>query len=133
MIRTNKAIASIIDDQKVIRSRMFNELCHLHSELGDWVRTTGYAPRLGTIIETFAEDLLEGCKVLLDAQIVFPSQQEDRDVCIDRSIGLRINEHRCILQMASEGLEVGALGRGCGILDGWQRLVVVLHLRRLDI
>ena len=112
---------------------MLNELCHLHGELGDWIWATGYAPRLGTIVETFSEDLLEGHQVWLDAQIVFPSQEEDRDVCIDGSIGLRIYEHRCILQMASEGLEVGALGRGCGILDGWQRLVVVLHLWRLDI
>jgi hypothetical protein len=31
--------------------------------------------------------------------------------------------------MTGEGLEVGALGRGYGILDGWQRLVVVLNLR----
>lgn len=133
MIRTNEAIASIIDDQKMIGSRMLNELCHLHSELGDWVRAARYTPRLGTIVETFAEDLLECHQVWLNAQIVFPSQEEDRDVCVDGSIGLRINEHRCILQMASKGLEVGALGRRCAILDRRQRLVVVLYLRRLDI
>lgn len=83
MIRTNEAVSSVVDDQKMIRSRMFNELCHLHGELGDWVRATGYAPRLGTVIESLTEDLLEGHQVWLDAQIIFPSQEEDRYACID--------------------------------------------------
>jgi hypothetical protein len=133
MIRANEAVARVIDDQEVIRSCEFNEWSHLHGELGDWVRATGYAPRLGTVIETLAEDLLKGHQVWLDAQIVFPSQEEYRDACIDRSIGLRVDEHRRVLQMAGEGLEVGALGRRGGILDRWQRLVVVLNLRRLDV
>lgn len=132
VVRTNEAIAGVVDDQKVIRSCMFKELCHLHGELGDWVRAGGYAPGLGTIIETLAKDLLESHQVWLDGQIVFPSQEEDRDACIDRSIGLRIDEHRCVLQVPGERLEVGALGRGSGILHGRQRLVVVLNLRRLS-
>lgn len=82
MIRTNEAIAGVVNDQEVIGSRMFNELCHLHGELGDRVRATWYAPRLGTVIETLAEDLLKGHQVWLDAQIVFPSQEKDRDACI---------------------------------------------------
>jgi hypothetical protein len=112
---------------------MFNELSDLHSELGEGVWATGYAPVLGTVIETLTEDLLQGHQVWLDSQIIFPSEKEDRDVCIDRTIGLCIDEHRGVLQMAGKGLEVGALGRGCGILDGWQRLVVVLNLWRLEV
>jgi hypothetical protein len=61
---------------------MFNELTDLHAELGEGVRATGYAPGLGTVIETLAEDLLKGHQVWLDAQIVFPSQEKDRDACI---------------------------------------------------
>lgn len=74
MIRANEAVACVIDDQEVIRSCEFNEWSHLHGELGDWVRATGYAPRLGTVIETLTEDLLKGQQVWLDGQIVFPSQ-----------------------------------------------------------
>ena len=128
MIRANEAVARVIDDQEVIRSCEFNEWSHLHGELGDWVRASGYAPRLGTVIETLPEDLLKGQQVWLDAQIVFPSQQKDRNACIYGSIGLRIDEHSRVLQVSGKGLEVGALGRGCSILDGWQRLVVVLNL-----
>jgi hypothetical protein len=128
MIRANEAVARIVDDQEVIRPCEFNKWGHLHGELRDWVRATWYAPRLGTVIETLAEDLLKSHQVWLDGQIVFPSQQEDRDTCIYGSIGLRIDKHRRVLQMSGKGLEVGAFGRGCSILDGWQRLVVVLNL-----
>ena len=82
MIRANEAVAGIIDDQQVIRSRMFNELSDLHGEFGERVRATGYTPGLGTIIETLTEDLLQGSQVWLDSQIIFPSQKEDRDVCV---------------------------------------------------
>ena len=44
---------------------------------------------------------------------------------------MRIDEHRSILEMSCKGLEIGALGRGHGILNDRHRLVIVLHLRRL--
>ena len=104
-------------------------LCHLHCELNARVWATGYTPRLGSIIEALAKDLLELQKVLLVTQIIFPSQKEYRDTCVWGSIGLRIDEHRGVLEMSCEGLEIGALGRGRGILRGRHRFVIVLYLR----
>ena len=104
-------------------------LCHLHRKLHAGVRAAGYTPRLGSKIEALAKHFLKLQKVLLVAQIIFPPQKEYRDTRVRGPIGLRIDEHRGVLEMSCEGLEIGALGRGRGILRGWHRLVIVLYLR----
>ena len=132
MVRANKAVTRVINYQEVIRSSIFDMLCHLHRELNAGVGAAGYTPGFGSKIESLAKDFLELQKVLLIAQVVFPSQKEHRDTCIWGSIGLRIDEHRSVLEVPCEGLEIGALGRWCGILRGWHRFVIVLCLRRLN-
>lgn len=103
-------------------------LCHLHGEFNARVGAARDAPRLGVVIETIAEDLLKLQKILLDGQIVLPSQQQYRDTCIWGSVGLGIDEHGGVLQMAGERLEIGALGWRSSILYWRHRLVVVLSL-----
>ena len=65
MVSANKTVTSIVNDQQMVGSSIFDMLCHLHCEFNTGIRATGYTPRLGSIIEAFAEDLLELQKVLL--------------------------------------------------------------------
>jgi hypothetical protein len=66
---------------------------------------------------------------LLITQIIFPPQKKYRDTCVWGSVGLRIDEHRSVLEMPREGLEIGALGRRGAILNARYGFVIVLYLR----
>ena len=67
MVRANKTVTRVVNNQEVIGSSIFDMLCHLHRELNAGVRAAGYAPRFGSKIEALAKDLLELHKVLLVA------------------------------------------------------------------
>lgn len=72
MICAHKTIANVVHDPKMIWSSIFKVLCHLHGEFHAGVRTAGYAPRLSSIVEALAEELLKLHHILLDAQIILP-------------------------------------------------------------
>ncbi len=112
----------------MISPRIFEVLCHLHGELEPRIQTTGDGPCLGAIIETFSKDALQLQQILFDARIILPPQQQDRNTGVWRPIGLRVYKHSRILEVSGKRLEISALGRGGGILNGRVRLVVILDL-----
>lgn len=117
MICADKTIAGIVNNQEVIIPSMLNELCHLHSELDAWVGTTRDAPLLSMIIESLTKELSKLHHVWLYAWIILPSQEKNGNIFVDGFIGSCIDKGCRILKMSGKGLEVGALGRWCRILN----------------
>lgn len=75
MIRANETVAGIIHNPEMVLSCIFKVLSHLQGEFHARVRTAGYRPRLRTIVEALAEELFKLQQILLDSQVVFPSQK----------------------------------------------------------
>lgn len=92
MVGTDKTMASIINNQEMAGSRVFNVLRQLHREFDVWVGATGYAPRLGSKIVSLAKDLEKTQKVVLRTQVIFPAKQEGRYTIILSSICLVVDE-----------------------------------------
>jgi hypothetical protein len=67
-------MARVIYDKQVIRSRMFQELGHLNTELDAWISHSRDKPSLCAIVISRLKDTAQSNQVLFDTVVVLPSQ-----------------------------------------------------------
>lgn len=105
-------MARVIYDKQVIGSCMFQELGHLNTELDAWIGHSRDKPSLCAIVISRLKNTAKSNQVLFDTVIVLPPQQEDRNFLIRGrwALGLSLDEHGGILEMAGVRLEVMAFG-----------------------
>jgi len=58
MVGSYKTVADIVNDQEMTWTSIFDLLCYLHRQFHVGVGAGGYAPRLGSIIESLSEESL---------------------------------------------------------------------------